>query len=199
MPRLASLRRVTRLSMVLPVALTLSGITLLSFSVAKAALPLGSTAPLFDAPASLGGKQYNFSLAEALHKGPVVLYFYPAAFTRGCTIEAHDFADAMDEFKALGATVIGISMDKIETLDRFSVSECRSRFPVASDPAGKIASSYDSKMKLLHYASRTSYVIAPDGHILYAYSAMAPEGHISGTLAALRAWKSVQPQPPAQH
>ncbi|MFW7266537.1 peroxiredoxin [Gluconacetobacter sp. Hr-1-5] len=197
MPRLASLRRVTRLSMVLPVALTLSGITLLSFSVAKAALPLGSTAPLFDAPASLGGKQYNFSLAEALHKGPVVLYFYPAAFTRGCTIEAHDFADAMDEFKALGATVIGISMDKIETLDRFSVSECRSRFPVASDPAGKIASSYDSKMKLLHYASRTSYVIAPDGHILYAYSAMAPEGHISGTLAALRAWKSVQT--PAQH
>ena len=198
MLRSALLRRATRLSMVLPVALTLSGITLLSFSVAKAALPLGSTAPLFDTPASLGGKQFNFSLAEALHKGPVVLYFYPAAFTRGCTIEAHDFADAMDEFKALGATVIGVSMDKIETLDRFSVSECRSRFPVASDPAGKIASSYDSKMKLLHYANRTSYVIAPDGHILYAYSAMAPEGHISGTLAALRAWKAVESTTP-QH
>ncbi|WP_246375620.1 peroxiredoxin [Gluconacetobacter takamatsuzukensis] len=176
--------------MVLPVAMTLSGVTLVSFSPARAALPLGSTAPLFEAPASLGGKQFGFSLAEALHKGPVVLYFYPAAFTRGCTIEAHDFADAMDQFKALGATVIGISMDKIETLDRFSVSECRSRFPVASDPAGKIASSYDSKMPLLHYASRTSYVIAPDGHILYAYSAMAPDGHISGTLAALRAWKT---------
>ncbi|MBB2204713.1 peroxiredoxin [Gluconacetobacter takamatsuzukensis] len=190
MLRSAILRRVTRLSMVLPVAMTLSGVTLVSFSPARAALPLGSTAPLFEAPASLGGKQFGFSLAEALHKGPVVLYFYPAAFTRGCTIEAHDFADAMDQFKALGATVIGISMDKIETLDRFSVSECRSRFPVASDPAGKIASSYDSKMPLLHYASRTSYVIAPDGHILYAYSAMAPDGHISGTLAALRAWKT---------
>ncbi|GAA4494711.1 peroxiredoxin [Gluconacetobacter tumulicola] len=191
------LRRFTRLSMVLPVAATLAGVTLVSFSSARAALPLGSTAPLFDAPASLGGKQFSFSLAEALHKGPVVLYFYPAAFTRGCTIEAHDFADAMDQFKALGATVIGVSMDKIETLDRFSVSECRSRFPVASDPAGKIASSYDSKMPLLHYANRTSYVIAPDGHILYAYSAMAPDGHISGTLAALRAWKSVAT--PAQH
>ncbi|MFS3134958.1 peroxiredoxin [Gluconacetobacter sacchari] len=185
------LRRATRLGMALPVAMALSYMAVTSLSPARAALPLGSTAPLFDAPASLGGKQFRFSLAEALKKGPVVLYFYPAAFTRGCTIEAHDFADAMDQFQALGATVIGVSMDDIAKLDRFSVSECRSRFPVASDPAGKIASSYDSKMPLLHYANRTSYVIAPNGHILYAYSAMAPEGHISGTLAALRAWKSV--------
>nr|WP_231854304.1 peroxiredoxin [Gluconacetobacter diazotrophicus] len=176
--------------MALPLAIALSFMAVTSLSPARAALPPGSMAPLFDAPASLGGKQFHFALADALRHGPVVLYFYPAAFTRGCTIEAHDFADAMDQFKALGATVIGISMDKIETLDRFSVSECRSRFPVASDPAGRIASSYDSKMPLLHYASRTSYVIAPDGHILSAYSAMAPAGHITGSLAALRAWKA---------
>jgi thioredoxin-dependent peroxiredoxin len=190
MPRHSLLRRCTGLGMALPLTIALSFMAAISFSPARAALPLGSTAPLFDAPASLGGKEFHFTLTDALRHGPVVLYFYPAAFTRGCTIEAHEFADTMDQFKALGATVIGISMDKIETLNRFSVSECRSRFPVASDPQGRIASSYDSKMPLIHYASRTSYVIAPDGHILFAYSAMAPGGHISGTLAALHAWKS---------
>lgn len=184
--------RYARLGVALPGALAMAFVTVIALSPARAALKLGSAAPLFDAPASLGGKEFRFSLADALHRGPVVLYFYPAAFTRGCTIEAHDFADAMDQFKALGATVIGVSMDKIETLDRFSVSECRSRFPVAADPDGKIATSYDSRMPLVHYASRTSYVIAPDGHILFAYSAMAPAGHISGTLAALHAWKAAR-------
>ncbi|GBQ26548.1 peroxiredoxin [Gluconacetobacter azotocaptans] len=183
------LRRWTRLGMILPAMMGLAFVAATSFTPARAALPTGSTAPLFDTQASLGGKEFHFTLADALHHGPVVLYFYPAAFTRGCTIEAHDFADAMDEFKALGATVIGVSMDKIETLDKFSVSECRSRFAVASDASGKIATAYDSKMPLVRYASRTSYVIAPDGHILFAYSAMAPAGHITGTLAALRDWK----------
>ncbi len=155
---------------------------------AFAALAPGSIAPSFSAPASLGGKEFSFNLADALKKGPVVLYFYPAAFTAGCTIEAHDFADAIDQYKALGATVIGISMDKIETLDRFSVSDCRSRFAVAADPDGHIAGAYDAKMPLLHYATRTSYVIAPDGRVLLAYSARSPDEHVSRTLAAVKAY-----------
>src|SRR6267154_5242227 len=90
-----------------------------------AALKPGAQAPAFTTPATLAGKPFTFSLADALKSGPVVLYFYPAAFTTGCTIEAHNFADATADFKALGATVIGVSYDKIDTLNRFSVSECR--------------------------------------------------------------------------
>src|ERR1700744_5227027 len=100
---------------------------------AFAALPDGTKAPVFSTEASLAGKTFKFSLAEALKKGPVVLYFYPAAFTKGCTIEAHEFAEATDQFKALGATVIGVSHDSIDTLNKFSVSECRNKFAVASD------------------------------------------------------------------
>src|SRR6266850_6978585 len=103
-----------------------------------AALSVGAKAPDFKARASIGGKQFNFVLADALKKGPVVLYFYPAAFTPGCTIEAHNFADAMDDFQKLGATVIGVSHDPIETLNKFSVSECRNKFAVASDADGGI-------------------------------------------------------------
>src|SRR5688572_22878786 len=98
-----------------------------------AALPNGTQAPDFTAQASLAGKPFTFSLSEALKQGPVVLYFYPAAFTSGCTIEAHNFAEATDQFKALGATVIGVSNDDIETLHRFSVSEFRNKFGVAAD------------------------------------------------------------------
>ncbi|GBQ61431.1 thioredoxin peroxidase [Ameyamaea chiangmaiensis NBRC 103196] len=159
---------------------------------AFAALSEGVTAPQFEAPASLGGKEFSFSLAAALHDGPVVLYFYPAAFTKGCTVEAHDFADASDAFKAAHATVIGVSMDKIETLDKFSVSECRSRFAVAADPTGSIATRYDAKMPLLHFATRTSYVIAPDGHIVLAYSNKSPDEHVSRTLAAVQAYASAK-------
>src|SRR5262245_62353928 len=95
---------------------------------AMAALPNGATAPVFTTQASLAGKPFSFSLAEALKQGPVVLYFYPAAFTKGCTLEAHDFAEATDKFKSLGATVIGVSHDTIDTLNKFSVSECRNQF-----------------------------------------------------------------------
>jgi peroxiredoxin Q/BCP len=159
-----------------------------------AALPVGSAAPDFSAPASLGGAVYNFSLADALKKGPVVLYFYPAAFTKGCTIEAHDFADATDEFAKLGATVIGVSHDDIETLNRFSVSECRGKFGVAADPSQRIMKSYDAVMAAHpEYADRTSYVIAPDGHILYGYSALDPSGHVKNTLAAVRSYVAAHP------
>src|SRR5256885_652337 len=108
------------------------------------ALKPGDKAPEFSTQASLGGSVFSFSLADALKRGPVVLYFYPAAFTTGCTIEAHEFAEAVDKYKALGATVIGVSHDDIETLKRFSVSECRSKFAVAADSDRRIMKSYDA-------------------------------------------------------
>ena len=157
-----------------------------------AALKPGDPAPDFNAPASLGGDVFAFSLAEALKKGPVVLYFYPAAFTTGCTLEAHDFADAVDAYRALGATVIGVSGDDIEKLNKFSVSECRGKFAVAADRDQRIMKSYDAVLAIKpEYANRVSYVIAPDGRIVYAYTSLNPEKHVENTLEALRKW-SVQ-------
>src|SRR5215510_7352380 len=139
---------------------------------AYATLSVGAKAPDFKARASIGGKQFDFALGDALKKGPVVLYFYPAAFTPGCTIEAHNFADAMDDFEKLGATVIGVSHDNIQTLDRFSLTECRSKFPVAADASGSIMKNYDSVSRGdPEYAQRTSYVISPQGKVLYTYTA----------------------------
>ena len=158
-----------------------------------AALKPGDMAPDFTAQASLGGKVFAFSLADALKKGPVVLYFYPAAFTEGCTIEAHDFADATDEYHKLGATVIGVSHDGIEKLNRFSVSECRSKFAVAADEDQHIMKAYDAVLKLApKYANRTSYVIAPNGRILYEYTSLDPDRHVANTLAALRKWSAAK-------
>lgn len=158
--------------------------------LAHAALPQGTSAPSFNAPASLGGKEFQFSLVDALKRGPVVLYFYPAAFTRGCTIEAHDFAEAMPQYQALGATVVGVSMDGIAKLDKFSVSDCRSKFAVAADPDGKITRSYDAKMPIMNMATRVSYVIAPSGKVAFSYAAMSPDEHVAKTLAAVKALKS---------
>jgi peroxiredoxin Q/BCP len=164
-------------------------VLLLAAPAAHAALPNGATAPNFTAEASLGGNTYTFSLAAALKKGPVVLYFYPAAFTPGCTTEAHDFAKAMPRFKALGATVIGVSHDPIAKLQRFSVSECRKQFPVASDADGTIMKEYDAVLaKNPSYANRTSYVIAPDGKILYSYTNLDPADHVANTMAVVRRW-----------
>jgi thioredoxin-dependent peroxiredoxin len=164
-------------------------VLLLATPAAFAALPDGTQAPLFTAEASLGGNTYTFSLADALKKGPVVLYFYPAAFTPGCTTEAHDFAQAMSRFKALGATVIGVSHDPIAKLQRFSVSECRKKFPVASDADGQIMKEYDAVLaKHPAYANRTSYVIAPDGRILYSYTNLNPSDHVANTMAVVRRW-----------
>ena len=160
---------------------------------AVAALKPGDLAPNFEAQASLGGNVFTFSLANALKSGPVVLYFYPAAFTEGCTIEAHDFADAMDAYHALGATVIGVSHDKIDTLNRFSVSECRSKFAVAADEDQSIMKSYDAVLAIMpKYANRVSYVIAPSGRILYAYTSLDPDKHVANTLNALRQWSAQQ-------
>ena len=163
---------------------------------AIAALQSGAPAPDFKAQASMGGKEFAFSLSDALKKGPVVLYFYPAAFTKGCTIEAHDFAAAMDDYKKLGATVIGVSHDDIATLDKFSVSECRSKFPVAADPNLTVAKEYDAVLaQNPKYANRTSYVIAPDGKIIYSYTDLKPDKHVENTLAALRAYDASHKNP----
>jgi len=159
---------------------------------AWADLTAGTKAPDFTAPASLGGNSFDFSLADALKKGPVVLYFYPAAFTKGCTVEAHDFADATDKFAALGATVLGVSHDDIDTLKKFSVSECRSKFAVAADPDLKISKSYDATL-LFKYSNRTSYVIAPDGTILLSYTDLSPDQHVAKTLAAVQEWRDKHP------
>jgi thioredoxin-dependent peroxiredoxin len=161
---------------------------------AEAALKNGTAAPDFTAQATLGGKEFEFSLADALKRGPVVLYFYPAAFTKGCTIEAHDFAEAIDKYKALGATVIGVSGDNIATLDKFSVSECQSKFAVVADPNRNVMKAYDSVLiPLTSYASRTSYVITPDGKIIYNYTALDPDGHVANTMNALTAWRTAHP------
>ncbi|MFY9740123.1 MAG: peroxiredoxin [Candidatus Cybelea sp.] len=156
---------------------------------ALAALSIGTKAPDFTLQASQGGNAFTFNLADALKKGPVVLYFYPAAFTTGCTIEAHEFADAIDQYKALGATVIGVSHDPIDKLQKFSVSECRSKFAVAADTNGTVMKAYDSVLaQHPQYANRTSYVIAPDGTIIYTYTSLDPSLHVQNTLTALKAW-----------
>jgi peroxiredoxin Q/BCP len=152
---------------------------------AGAQLPLKAAAPAFTAQAAQGGTISSFSLAAALAHGPVVLYFFPKSFTSGCTAEAHDFADHIAQYKALGATVVGVSGDSIETQAKFSTQECRSKFLVAADPGLKIAGEYDSKVLGL-YANRTSYVIAQDGTIAYVYTSLDPDKHVANTLAALR-------------
>jgi peroxiredoxin len=162
-----------------------------SASPALAALDVGAKAPDFSARASLGGQEFDFTLASALKQGPVVLYFYPAAFTKGCTVEAHDFAEATDKFKSMNATVIGVSADDIGTLNKFSVSECRSKFAVAADSDQKITKSYDAVLlRMPKYADRTSYVIAPDGKILLSYTNLDPAEHVTRTMKAVEEWKA---------
>jgi thioredoxin-dependent peroxiredoxin len=157
---------------------------------ARAALVVGAPAPLFAADAALDGKDFRFDLAQALRQGPVVLYFYPKAFTSGCTVEAHTFAEATPKFEALGARVVGMSTDDIATLRRFSVEACRSKFAVAADPDGKVMKQYDAAIGWLpNTADRVSYVITPDRKVLYAHAGMAPEQHVLNTLQAVERWK----------
>jgi len=154
-----------------------------------AALDVGEAAPNFTVQAALGGKTFRYTLAESLAKGPVVLYFFPAAFSVGCSAEAHEFAEAIDKFQALGATVIGVSGDDIETLGKFSVQTCQGKFPVASDNTQNVMKSYDAVMALRpDYANRVSYVIAPNGKVVYNYQSLNPSRHVEKTLAALKDW-----------
>lgn len=162
---------------------------------AYAALPVGASAPDFTARATLNGQPFDFSLADALHKGPVVLYFYPKAFTRGSTYEAQAFAKAVEDFARLGAQVVGVSNDKIEVLDKFSIEDCAGKFTVVSDPAGKVIGAYDARL-IGSVASRVSYVLVPDHKVIFVYSDMDPDRHVALTLQALKDWKQKPPLKP---
>ncbi len=160
---------------------------------AAAALKPGAKAPDFTAQGYLAGKPITLSLAEARKKGPVVVYFFPAAHTSGCNLEAHLFSEAIDQFKANGATVIGVTAGKTDELAAFSqeVEHCGGKFAVAADPGAKIAKSYDSVLAVKpDWSDRTSYVISPEGNVLHAYSKMDPSQHVAETLGAVKAWKT---------
>jgi peroxiredoxin Q/BCP len=163
-------------------------------SAAFAMLKPGDAAPDFSLPAAQGGKDFVFALKDALKKGPVVLYFFPKSFTSVCTEEAHEFAEAMDQFAAMNASVIGVSGDKIETQRDFSTKECRDKFPVGADPDFKVIKAYDASFDLplagAMFASRVSYVISPEGTILSAVSDSGATKHIESALEAVKRWKA---------
>jgi peroxiredoxin Q/BCP len=169
-------------------------------------LSKGDAAPVFNAQASLAGSAFDFSLKKALAKGPVVVYFYPAAYTGGCDIEAHTFAEMKDKFTAAGATIIGVSADDIQRLNSFSSDSnyCAGKFPVASDPGGQIAATYGLTISasksgikdvlgqdLTHgFIPRTTFVIGKDGKIIAVFSSgtdhISPADHVEKSLAIVK-------------
>ena len=169
---------------------------------AAAALKVGDKAPEFSAPAYLAGKAFTFDLADALKKGPVVVYFYPSAYTGGCNIQAHTFAENADKFAAAHATIIGVSLDSIKRLNDFSADPqyCAGKFPTASDATGSIAKSYDLKVMegkpgmkdsrgvdIDHgFAERTTFIITPDGKINKTVGGVAPAQNVEQALAAVQ-------------
>jgi len=169
---------------------------------AFAALKQGDKAPDFTAPASLAGKEFNFALKDALKKGPVVVYFYPAAFTGGCNLQAHAFSENSDKFAAAGASIIGVSLDKIVTLNQFSADPqyCAGKIPVASDADGKIAKSYDLQVRdakpgakntrgdeIDHgFAERTTFVVTPNGTVAATISNLSPADNVAKALEAVQ-------------
>ncbi len=158
-----------------------------------AALQQGAKAPDFTLSAAQGGKTFNLSLKQTLRNGPVVLYFFPAAFTPGCTMEAHLFAEANSRFNQLGARVVGVTAGNIDRVAEFSKSECRNKFAVAADPGAQIAARYDTVMQgpnNMTISNRTSFVIAPNGTILLSYTDRNPRAHVERTMAAVRAWQA---------
>ncbi|MDO7840965.1 peroxiredoxin [Sphingomonas immobilis] len=170
--------------------LTALSIAALAATPAFAALPVGAKAPDFTTKAALDGKDFDFSLKAALKKGPVVLYFFPAAFTSGCTVEAHAFAEAADDFKKEGATLIGLTAGNAERIKEFTKVECRDKFPVGLATAATITGYKVALAAKPGWTDRTSYVIGRNGKIAYVLSEMSPEGHITGTLAAVKGLKA---------
>lgn len=156
---------------------------------AGAALDQGTRAPIFTTTGALAGQTFAFDLTAQLREGPVVIYFFPRAFTQGCTLESNAFAEAMPDFRAAGAQVIGLSADDIPTLQRFSREECRDAFPVGR-ATPQIVSGYDVALGQSAMTSRTSYVIAQDGRVVMVHSDMDWREHVSRTLAAVRALDS---------
>jgi peroxiredoxin len=154
-----------------------------------AALPVGTKAPEIRTMGALDGKTFKLDLKDQLRHGPVVLYFYPKAFTEGCTLEAKAFADAMPQFRQAGARVVGMSADDLGTLKRFSTEACRSAFPVATATPATIKA-YDVVLKQKpELSDRTSYVIARDGRIVMVHSELDWKDHVAKSLAAVRALK----------
>ena len=169
---------------------------------AFAALEAGDTAPQFEARASLAGEEFNFSLSNALNDGTVVVYFFPSAYTNGCNIQAHEFAENMDAFNAAGATVIGVSLDSIERLNDFSADPayCAGKLAVASDADGMIAQSYDLNVRperegavdtrgvaIDHgFAERTTFIVTPDGQIAETIGGISPLENVQLSLEAVQ-------------
>jgi peroxiredoxin len=164
-------------------------VAMLAASPATAALKPGAKAPNFTTTGAVGGKAFRLELARQLRKGPVVLYFFPKAFTTGCTAEAHAFSESIDQFKKAGAQVIGMSADDLPTLKRFSVEECRNAFPVATaSPA--VQHAYDvAWAEHPGLTTRTSYVIGRNGRIAMVHDDPDFSRHVAMTLAAVRALK----------
>lgn len=157
-----------------------------------AALQQGVKAPEFRTSGALAGAEFSFDLKQALKKGPVVLYFFPKAFTQGCTLEANAFAENMPAFKAAGAQVVGLSADDLPTLKRFSKLECRDAFPVAIASKATIAAyqvNFARNGQDTGLSDRTSFVIARDGRVVMVHSDLDWREHVNRTLAAVKALK----------
>lgn len=173
---------------------------------AFASLPSGTTAPDFTAPASLAGKPFSFSLKAALSKGPVVVYFYPSAYTGACNVQAHEFAVNKDKFTAAGSSIVGVSLDSIERLNDFSADPayCGGKIPVASDVGGRIAKSYDLKVSEVKagakdsrgvaidhgFAERTTFIVTPDGRIFATIGGVAPDENVQEALSTVQRLKA---------
>ncbi len=182
------MNRTPAIAPLLTLALALAG------DPARADLDVGDKAPPFAIDAALAGKVFKFSLADQLKRGPVVLYFFPAAFSSDCTIEAHAFAEATEQYARLGASVIGVSTDDIDTLKRFSITECRNQFAVGADVDQVVTKAYDAVLFFkTPYANRSSYVIAPNGSIVYQFNSLNPARHVANTLGALKTWLAKKP------
>jgi len=169
---------------------------------ALAALQIGDVAPKFEARASLAGDEFDYSLAKALEDGPVVVYFYPSAYTRGCNIQAHEFAENMDKFTAAGASVIGVSLDSIERLNEFSADPeyCAGKLAVASDESGEIAASFDINIRAaregmkdtrgveVHHgtAERTTFIVTADGNVAATIGGISPFENVQKSLEAVQ-------------
>lgn len=168
------------------------GIAIFAATPTAAALSPGAKAPNFTTTGAIAGKAFRLNLAEQLKRGPVVLYFYPKAFTKGCTLEAHAFSEASKEFKKAGARVIGMSADDLPTLKRFSVEGCRNAFPVAT-ATPDVIKAYDVAMPAVNrvttMSNRTSYVIDRTGKVVFVHSDLDWSEHVSKTLAAVKALK----------
>jgi peroxiredoxin len=173
---------------------------------AHAALQAGSTAPMFHAEASLDGEVFDYSLEAALMDGPVVVYFYPSAYTGGCNIQAHEFSVKMASFTAAGASVIGVSLDDIERLNDFSADPefCAGNLAVASDPDGEIAKSYALQVKgavegakdsrgieIGHgFAERVTFIVTPDGKVAETIGNVSPAENVQKSLEAVQKLKA---------